>query len=296
MKEDAVTHQHYVEPPLAYRLFKYAVYLLLSMNIFWFFLEDHGAVQATFPDGVGWHNLVEAYSATFDTAAWVILLLLFELETAVIPDHHLKGGLKWFLAGVRAVCSGFIVWDFWGYCVKYGLISNLVPLAVTDACSLVGQGMTFIEDLDDYLPLTAESCLALQGQALVQVSGTDIIGTVDAANEAVRLAIVDIINAGDWLLIVALLEVEVWLQLRHELSDRLMNSLKGVKVVLYAVLFLCAAYWGWKGDFIDFWDAFLWLVAFIFIEMNLFQWHQEVKEEEAHARERESDGAIPTEP
>jgi hypothetical protein len=30
-----------------------------------------------------------------------------------------------------------------------------------------------------------------------------------------------------------------------------------------------------KGDFIDFWDAFLWLVAFVFIELNIFNWNQE---------------------
>jgi hypothetical protein len=29
------------------------------------------------------------------------------------------------------------------------------------------------------------------------------------------------------------------------------------------------------GDFLDFWDAFIWLVAFFFIEMNLFQWQEE---------------------
>ena len=27
-------------------------------------------------------------------------------------------------------------------------------------------------------------------------------------------------------------------------------------------------------------DAFLWLVAFIFIEMNIFKWHEEVEEAE----------------
>jgi hypothetical protein len=40
-------------------------------------------------------------------------------------------------------------------------------------------------------------------------------------------------------------------------------------------LFLAAVYWGFKGDFVDFWDAFLWLVAFVFIEMNVFNWRQE---------------------
>ena len=37
-------------------------------------------------------------------------------------------------------------------------------------------------------------------------------------------------------------------------------------------------YWGFVGDFLDFWDAFLWLVAFVFIELNIFQWQVETEE------------------
>ena len=33
--------------------------------------------------------------------------------------------------------------------------------------------------------------------------------------------------------------------------------------------------WGYAGDFLDFWDAALWLFAFIFIELNVFEWQQE---------------------
>jgi hypothetical protein len=41
--------------------------------------------------------------------------------------------------------------------------------------------------------------------------------------------------------------------------------------LLYTILFAAATYWGFLGDFLDFWDAFMWLVAFFFIEMNLFK-------------------------
>ena len=50
------------------------------------------------------------------------------------------------------------------------------------------------------------------------------------------------------------------------------------KYILYSILFLAAVYWGVKGDFVDFWDAFLWLVAFVFIELNVFEWRQESEE------------------
>ena len=54
---------------------------------------------------------------------------------------------------------------------------------------------------------------------------------------------------------------------------------KGIKVFLYGTLFAAAVYWGLEGDFLDFWDALLWLVAFIFIELNIFEWSEEVKQE-----------------
>ena len=48
-----------------------------------------------------------------------------------------------------------------------------------------------------------------------------------------------------------------------------------MKVVLYSTLLFAAVYWWIDGDFLDFWDAFLWLVAFIFIELNVFEWRAE---------------------
>jgi len=91
--------------------------------------------------------------------------------------------------------------------------------------------------------------------------------------------VIDIVNAGTWLVIVVLLEVEVWLQLKDRLTDRLLRLNKYLKGFFYLILFVAAAYWGIEGSFLDFWDAFLWLVAFIFIELNIFQWHEEVEEE-----------------
>ncbi|NND45641.1 MAG: hypothetical protein HKN58_09980 [Xanthomonadales bacterium] len=258
-----------------FRAFKYTIYCLLAWNVFLFFREDLAASAATFGDAVTWRNVVEAYSATIDTAAWVVLLLLFELETAVIPDEKLRGNIKWLFTGVRAICYFFIVYAFYGYCVKYGLVSDLHAFPFADVCRLVGTEFRYIADLDEYLPIDSAVCIALQGESLVRIEGTNIIGTVAAAESAIRLAITDIVNAGDWLIIVLLLEVEVYLQLKDRLTDRMLVTGKWVKGFFYLVLFGAAAYWGVKGDFLDFWDAFLWLVAFIFIEMNVFQWHEE---------------------
>ena len=74
---------------------------------------------------------------------------------------------------------------------------------------------------------------------------------------------------------VNVLEIEVFLQLKDKLTNRLMLTLKYTKGFFYLTLFVCAIYWGFEGSFLDFWDAFLWLVAFVFIELNVFEWRQE---------------------
>lgn len=267
-----------LNPQRLFQFFKYLVYILLAYNILLWFQEDLAASAETFGDTVTWQNVVEAYSATIDTAAWVLLLLLFELETSVIPDEKLKGGLKWLITGTVAICYVLITWAFYGYLVKYGVITNVAPFEIGDVCKLAGTEWNYVADLDDYPPIDSTSCLALQGQALFQVSSLEIVGTLSSLKSAVGLAIVDIINAGTWLVIVLLLQIEVWLQLKNLLTDRLLRIAKISKGFLYAALFVCAIYWGINGTFLDFWDAFLWLVAFIFIELNIFQWHEEGSE------------------
>ena len=282
MSSEAVKKGSFFTPENIFRFFKYSIYALLTYNAFLFFGEDVAASAETFGDDISWRNVIEAYSATFDTAAWVILLLLFELETAVIPDHLLKGGLKWVLKGLSAAAYFFIINSFYGYCVKYAIVTDLIPFSIADVCSLIGTEFTWVYGLDDYLPLDQESCAALNQQTLVQIAGTEIIGTTADLGDAIRLAIIDIINASTWLIIVALLEIEVFLQLKDKLTDRLMTAFKYSKGFFYVILFFCAAYWGVEGSFLDFWDAFLWLVAFIFIELNIFQWHAETEEEKEH--------------
>ena len=272
-------HNRWLTPHTVFTAFKYTIYILLAYNILLWFQEDLAASAETFGDTVTWRNVVQAYSATFDTAAWVILLVLFELETAVIPDEKLKGGLKVLFVTLGLICYFFIVYSFYGYCAKFGMISQVIPFDVADICSLVGTDWNYIASLDDYPHIDVEACAAMQGQSLLQVTGTDIIATVEAHKGAFGLAVIDIVNAGTWLIIVVLLEVEVLLQLKDALTDRMMMLGKYIKGFFYLILFVCAAYWGFEGTFLDFWDAFLWLVAFIFIELNIFQWHEEVEEE-----------------
>lgn len=277
---------------MLFQLFKYSIYLLLAMNIYNFFVEDYEASQQTFSNGISASQIIEAFTATVDTAAWVVLLLLFELETYVLNDDKIKGWIKWSIDLLSLICYAFIIYSFYGYVAKYIVIHNVVPFSINDACSLVGSSFTYLEDFDEYLPMTQEICASFNTIDLFRIDGTEIITTQEALLEAQRLSLVDVINAADWLLIVLMLEMDVYLQLRGKLTEKIVYFSTRLKIVLYSVLFIAAIYWGFKGDFLDFWDAFLWLVAFIFIEKNVFEWNAETREQKEKTQLEEGSNSV----
>jgi hypothetical protein len=105
-----------------------------------------------------------------------------------------------------------------------------------------------------------------------------IVASAAVLAEAQHPALLDAVNAAAWILVVLLLEAEVRLQVRGALGGMLLRPGTALKSVVYAVLLCAAVYWGFVGDFLDFWDAFLWLLAFVFIELNIFQWQEESKQ------------------
>ena len=50
------------------------------------------------------------------------------------------------------------------------------------------------------------------------------------------------------------------------IGPSVINPAKGL---LCFILFAAAVYWGFEDDFLDFWDAVLWLFAFFVIERNV---------------------------
>ena len=263
-----------------FQLFKYSVYALLTLNIYLFFVIEWAASPHRFADGIILFDIIEAFVATIDTAAWVILLLMFELETYVLDDRHFTKRVTWTLHGLRAFCYIFIVYAFYGYLTKLIFLSGSGPLPnVSDICSLVDGQWAYAVDFDEYATLTAANCASFStANAFLQFPG--LFAAVDQAGltDIIKLAWVDVINSAVWLLVVLVLEIDVRLQERHQLEGLALQLSNISKYILYSILFLAAVYWGIKGDFVDFWDAFLWLVAFVFIELNVFEWRQESAE------------------
>jgi hypothetical protein len=171
-------------PPRWFAPFKWLVYALLASNVVLY----------------GWHGTA---NEQLDTAAWVVLLLLFEWETGGWPISHRQ---RLLAHGLRALVSAVVVWA----CISYGL----------------------------------------QGEWL------------------------DFGNAFTWLAVVVALELEVRVGPHWRRFHRARRAFTGLLYVALAGFLLAwlamSASGGGAAAWLDAWDAALWLIAFLVIELNVF--------------------------
>lgn len=264
-----------------FQYFKYAVYALLALDTYLFFAIEYPAAQLQFPGGVPVADLIEAFAATIDMVAWVVLLLMFELETHILEDRHFTPRVTWALHGVRVICYSFIVYALYGYIANLTTAYLVSPLpGVSELCSLAADQWSYAVGMDEYVGITAENCAAFSDSAaFLRFDSMRAIVDSPGLRDIQYLAWVDVINAAVWLVIVLVLEIDVWLQEHDKYEGLVLTISTIIKFASYSILFIAAIYWGFEGDFVDFWDAFLWLVAFFFIEMNVVEWRHEVAEE-----------------
>lgn len=268
---------------ILFQLFKYSIYTLLTINIFVFFGEEWQAARLEYPHGIPGGEMFKAYAATIDTAAWIVLLLMFELETYVLEDRHYTRRVRLSLHALRATCYLFIVSAFYGYVTDAMFVFETSPLAgVTDLCALASQSWSYATTFGEYVEITTANCASLSSFGSF-VRFDDVAAVVDEPGLAGIhfLAMVDVVNAGVWLLVVLLLEADVRLQEKNRFEGMALYASTTAKFVLYGILLLAVVAWMVTGDFVDWWDAFLWLVAFVFIELNVFEWRHESHEEVA---------------
>lgn len=262
-----------IKHPRLFGIFKYAVYLALAVNTCLFFFVEFSAMSTVFTNGFEWGLLAEGFSATIDTAAWLILLFVFELETFIIEDDVLEGWVGTILKIIGLICYAVIIYAFYGYVASLNLISGFEPALgqIADFCApAVSQSYEFVETLDEYAAMNASNCQALGADSYVN-SKAGLLATAEKFSLLKTLTWIDIINAAVWILIVLVLQAEVFF-------GKTKKIFKPLKISLYGILFLALIGWLIYGDVLDVWDAALWLVAFFFIEMNVVAWREEIAE------------------
>lgn len=265
---------------IVFQAFKYAIYALLAINTVAFFVENFASVGHLYPDGLKPGDIIIAYADSIDTAAWLVLLIMLELETYVIPDEKIKGWVDRTISIVSFVCWALILYSLYGYIGSLDEAYGYAAYAGADPCGLVDTGATLARGLDDYVDLDAENCRALAGGALVHPAHGAFIST-ENLGVMKRLAWTDVLNASVWVLIVVILELEIYLKSSKLIGTKFFLAYKSFKAFLYVILLVNVIYW-WALDApLDAWDAFVWLVAFFFIEMNMLAWQEETAKKRA---------------
>lgn len=263
----------------AFQLLKYAVYLALLANVFLFLFEEIDSAGALNTSVTGFASFFQIFSTTIDTAAWLALLIFFELETYVLSDNTLRGRTGQLIHLVRLLCLGTISVACWGYFAEFVGLLGTYEISTAN-CADIDSSWSVLVNLDSFEPLAVNPCDG--GQWLALTDYERVIATPESYQRAVWLAAVDFINAAAWILVVIVLEIEVRAVLASSrqrfIGPAIINPTKGL---LYVILFAAAVYWGFEDDFLDFWDAVLWLFAFFVIERNVVSWRQETDADRA---------------
>ena len=277
MQADAVSASRWH----GFTLFKYAIYAILIVNIGLFLFDDWAAAQAAYGEEFGDMSLIALFPSTIDTAAWVLLLLLFELETWVISDQTLADKrVQYTLSLGRLLAGSVIVYSLYGYWLIVLQSYALSPLADPAAlCDMAARGYQLVESLGEYTPISAQQCQQYASTDWLVHHQQLAMGPADSWQLAQRLAWLDVVKATVWVLVVIVLEADVWLQLRGRLEGLVMQLSRYIKIGLYAILAVAVFAWLFMADWLSAWDAAVWLIAFVFIEMNILQWNAEISEQ-----------------
>lgn len=252
----------------AFRLFKALVFLTLIINFLFYLYEDVTAYLYV-GSGATLSDSIESFAVSIDYAAWLLLIVLFEMETNAQTKGRLLGWRKFAIAGMTAACYVVLVYAWWGYVHTLERSFHFEPIAAASVCDLTSQRFAYLSDEGRPIELTHENCGSFANEVVFKSPGDNVIVTEASLLANRKLNWVDVINATAWLLVVLLFQVGVWLSMLGRLTTHNRRAIEIAKGTSYLALLGCAIYWTAYSAFIDSWDAWLWLVAFVLIDLNL---------------------------
>ena len=263
---------------------KWSVYALVIINFGFYIRNDWVIAGHTLYAGSSLLEVSRAFATTIDESAWIILLLLFELETYLLSDEPLSRAKTLLMQGVRVVCYISLAHTLYAYGVYLTEIYASVPVeGVTNLCQLIEKDLSYAFNLA-YSDINSSNCASLSSaNQFFYVDPPTFFIVEDAAGLAIEkeLAWIDMFEAIIWLLILLSIEVAVWLQDRNIGQGIVFKGLGIAKLCLYSLLWAAAGYWIYRGHYMFAWDEFVWIAGFVAIEINIVQWRDEINDAEA---------------
>ena len=265
------------------QLLKIVVYSLLLINFAQYIRNDWVIAGHTLHSGSTFLDWTRAYAVTIDESAWIILLILFEMETYLI-NNPLSRAKAMLMLVVRLCCYGFLAHTLYAYIFyAYELSQAQVVEGVSNLCQMVGQDVSYAYNLV-YSEISADNCANLSSaNQFLYIDPPTFFIVQDLAGLRIekQLIWVDIVEAITWLLILATIEVTVYLQDRGIVKGLLLKSVNNAKFLLYSILWGALFYWIYRGHYMFAWDEFVWIVGFVAIEMNVVEWRKEINQSDA---------------
>ena len=263
--------------PRTSQVIKWAVYSLLIINFLFYLYDDSMAFIAGAADDIPWAEAFEWFATSIDMVAWLGLVFIFELETYSLTDDAYEGGLGWILFALRAICYIAIIYAAYGYTVNTldNYTTSEVP-GIADLCQVADQDIWLQLDVIEYAEITSENCTELSaGPPFYRIDVGVALIDAPTLNHVQKLGWLDITNAYAWIIIVLLIELEVWLQAADRFGSRSLKVAHQVSTALYGVLFLNVLIWSFNGYALYAYDSLLWIVGFWAIELNLAEWERD---------------------
>jgi hypothetical protein len=174
-----------------------------------------------------------------------------------------------------------LVYAAYGYTVALWEFYQYEPIKSEIVCSLAEGKYGYMSMQARPIELTAENCGDFSGKQVFKSPTDHLIASHPNLVANQKLGWVDVSNASAWLLIVLIFQIEIMLQQADKLTKIALTICTGSKILLYLVLAVNAIYWTIYSAFIDYWDAWLWLLAFVLIDLNLLGWEDSEKTQPA---------------
>ena len=268
-----------VNPQAVKQSVKWTVYSLLLVNFILYITRDWQTAVHTLASAEPVIKWLQVYATSIDYAAWLVLILLFEMETYILSDEAFTPLVRRMVHGIRLLCYLFVLHTVYAYSVElYEVHFKVEPVPeVSDLCQVADEQISFVTD-QQYTYLNKNNCAELGSGTdyFLLEKGRVIADRVNLDRERL-LAWLDLAEAICWLLIMALIELNIRLQDRGILSGSAFDTGNYLKFGAYSVIIGIAVYWGLTDLFLYFWDEMLWIGGFAAIEMNMSDWREEIE-------------------
>lgn len=220
------------------------------------------------------------YAQSLDAVSWIMLILVYELETYWLDDDFDNKLVEGVMLAVKIAFAVLILQTSYAYTVIVAQLQDIKPLTeISNLCALAGQDLSFLRNLR-YTEVTPETCASIPNVGTIfELPKEPVVTDVAGRAEHAVLSIVDIFENYAWLIILAMTELGVRLQDRGVYQGPAIVWTSRIKYASYAVIVVASVYWITKGHFIYAWDEFVWIAGFTMLDNNLREWREDLAEE-----------------